>query len=103
MSNSQHMAVPKSFKVLYGDMDCQSRYTPRNFVANRYELCESTAKMLTGIAEHMLASLSISMEEVLARCHRSLKKGGSVVTECESDWVIRRLAELLDCRNINAH
>lgn len=103
MSENKPLAVPKNFNVLYGDMDCQSRYSPRDFVANRYELCESTAKMLTGIAEHMLASLSISREDVLASCHRSLKKGGSVVTECESDWVIRRLDELLACTNINVH
>jgi len=103
MPNVYQMAVPTSFKVLYGDSESQSRYSPRDFVANRYELCEEMAEMLTEIAQHMLASLSISMEDVLARCHRSLNKGGSVVTECESEWVIRRLAELLACGSTNTH
>ncbi len=61
----------------------------------RYELCEDMACMLTEHAQTMLFNLSLTEEDVLLRCHDGLMAGASVFTEQESDWVIRRLAELL--------
>jgi hypothetical protein len=51
--------------------------------------------MLTEHAQTMLSNLSLTEEDVLLRCHDGLMAGASVFTEQESDWVIRRLAELL--------
>ena len=64
-------------------------------VVGRYELCEDMACMLTEHAQTMLSSLSLTEEDVLLRCHEGLMAGASAFTEQESDWVIRRLAELL--------
>ena len=64
-------------------------------VVGRYELCEDMACMLAEHAPTMLSNLSLTEEDVLLRCHDGLMAGASVFTEQESDWVIRRLAELL--------
>ncbi len=64
-------------------------------VVGRYELCEDMACMLTEHAQTMLSNLSLTEEDILLRCHDGLMAGASVFTEQESDWVIRRLAELL--------
>lgn len=64
-------------------------------VVGRYELCEDMACMLTEHAQSMLSNLSLTEEDVLLGCHDGLMAGASVFTEQESDWVIRRLAELL--------
>ena len=64
-------------------------------VVGRYELCEDMACMLTEHAQTMLSNLSLTEEDVLPRCCDGLMAGASAFTEQESDWVIRRLAELL--------
>lgn len=95
MSVQHHIEIPKSFGALYTHEGSQQRHAPRDFVAIRYELCEDMACMLVDIAEHMASGLGISRQDALARCHFGLRKGRSAVTEIESDWIIRRLAELL--------
>ena len=48
------------------------------------------------IAKNMFFSLGITERDVLERCHRGLIGEGAVVNEAEAQWVIRRLAELLE-------
>jgi len=74
----------------------QKPIAPREVVAERYELCEDMANMLTETAKDMYFSLGITERDVLERCHRGLVAEGAVVSEAEAAWVIRRLAELLD-------
>jgi hypothetical protein len=64
-------------------------------VVGRYELCEDMACMLTEHAQTMLSSSNLTEEDVLLRCHEWLMAGAPVFTAQESEWVIRRLAELL--------
>ena len=47
-----------------------------------------------GIAR--LLCVGITERDVLERCHRGLIGEGAVVNEAEAQWVIRRLAELLE-------
>ncbi len=96
MSVHHHIEIPKSFGALYTNEGAQQRHVPRDFLAIRYELCEDMARMLVDIADHMASGLGIPEQEALARCHFGLRKGRSAVTESESDWIIRRLAELLE-------
>ncbi len=65
----------------------------RFFIAERYELCEDMANLLTQTAQEMLHSLGIAESDVLQRCYLGLVAGG-VFTAPESEWVVRRLAEL---------
>ena len=52
--------------------------------------------MLTETAKNMLFSLGISEHEVLVRIQRGLTGDNSVVSVPEAQWVIQRLAELLE-------
>ena len=65
----------------------------RFFIAERYELCEDMAGLLTQTAQDMLHGLGIAESDVLQRCHQGLLAGG-VFSGPESEWIVRRLAEL---------
>ena len=69
---------------------------PREHIAQRYELCEDMAQMLTETARARHLDLGITESDVLERIRRGLAQAGSVVSTEEAYWVVRRLAELLD-------
>jgi len=97
--DSYQIDIPPSFMALFIEPGRQKPNATRQVVAARYELCEDLASLLTETAKNMLFSLGISEQHVLERCHRGLTTTGSesaVVSEAEAQWVIRRLAELLD-------
>jgi len=52
--------------------------------------------MLTETAKNMQFSLGISEHEVLVRIQRGLTGDDAVVSVPEAQWVMRRLAELVD-------
>jgi len=95
--DSYQIDIPPSFMALFIDPGRQKPNATRETVAARYELCEDLASMLTETAKNMLFSLGITEQQVLERCHRGLTGSeGAVVSAAEAQWVIRRLAELLD-------
>lgn len=96
MSDEYAVEIPNSFMALFMAPGRLKPSAPRDVVVSRYELCEDMANMLTEFAKNMLFSLSITEADVLSRCHLGLKGDAAVLTEAESDWVICRLAELLD-------
>lgn len=96
MSDDNQIDIPQSFMALYLDPGRHKPNAPREVIAGRYELCDDLANMLTETAKNMLFSLGLSEDEVLQRCHRGLMGEGAVVSVPESEWVIRRLAELLE-------
>jgi hypothetical protein len=65
-------------------------------VAARYELCEDLATLLTQTALDLQFSLDLQQSEVLHRCHQGLLGEAAVVSGPESQWVVRRLAELIN-------
>ena len=65
-------------------------------VAQRYEICEDMANLLTEHAQSVQFSQGLETHEVLARCHQALLADVSAVSAPEAEWVIRRLAELLN-------
>jgi hypothetical protein len=65
----------------------------RLFIAERYELCEDMATLLTQTAQELLHGLGIAETDVLQRCYQGLI-AGAVFSVPESEWVVRRLAEL---------
>jgi hypothetical protein len=66
----------------------------RGAITARYEFCEDLAAHLYDYARAQHFDLGIAEEDVLARCHQGLQSEQSGLTEAESVWVIRRLAEL---------
>ncbi|QHE85867.1 ATPase with chaperone activity [Hydrogenophaga sp. BPS33] len=98
MSDESQIEIPPSFIELYLAPGRQKPSLPRAELAARYELCEDMAQMLTETARQMEFGLGITEDDVLARCQQGLRVEPTVVSEAESGWVVRRLAELLDWR-----
>ncbi len=96
MSDEYQIEIPQSFMALYVDPGRHKPNASREFVASRYELCEDMASMLTEHARDMSFRLDITKTDVLVRCLQGLEADAAAVTEKEAEWVIRRLAELLD-------
>ena len=95
MSDDNQIDIPASFIALFVAPGRQKPSEPRHVVADRYELCEDMATMLTETAKNMLFSLGISEHEVLVRIERGLTGDDSVVSVPEAQWVMQRLAELI--------
>jgi hypothetical protein len=66
----------------------------RFFIAQRYELCEDMANLLTQTAQELLHGLGLAETDVLQRCYQGLVVDNSVLSAAEAEWVVRRLAEL---------
>lgn len=96
MSDDHFIEIPPSFMALFMAPGRLKPNAPRELVASRYELCQDMANMLTEFAKNMLFSLGITEADVLSRCLQGFRGDAPVLSEAESDWVICRLAELLD-------
>jgi hypothetical protein len=87
---------PQSFMMLYVTPGRDQPNAPQDVVLARYELCEDMACVLTEHARKLVFSEDLKEQEVLLRCHQGLLADTSTFTVRESQWVILRLAELLD-------
>ena len=65
-------------------------------MAERYELCEDLANLLTEKAANMQFTLGITEELVLTQCELGLLAEPAVVSPVEARWVVCRLGELLN-------
>lgn len=94
--------IPPSFIALYLPPG-QSRLRA-NFeeVLARYELCEDMANLLTETAQTMQFSLGITETDVLAKVLQGLQLPDSGFSGDEAQWVLRRLAELLNWAGVEA-
>lgn len=94
MSDENQTEIPQSFIALYIEPGRSKPAATRFFIAERYELCEDMANLLTQTAQEMLHGLGITEGDVLQRCFLGLTAEGAVVNPQEAEWVVRRLAEL---------
>lgn len=100
MYEEYQIEIPQSFMALYVDVGRSKPNAPRDVVAARYELCEDLATLLTETARNMFLSLRVTEKEVLEQCYQGLTGEGAVVSELEAGWVISRLDELVDWKNL---
>ena len=97
MSDEYQIDIPQSFITLFVKPGAVKPDRTRDFIAQRYELCEDMATMLTQTAQEILHGQSLSEAQVLKNIRTALcsvPKDQSVVTGVEATWVVRRLAEL---------
>ena len=94
MSDANQVEIPQAFIALFIEPGRSKPVATRFFIAERYELCEDMAQLLTQTADQMLHGLGITEADVLQRCHLGLVTGEAVVSAPEAEWVVRRLAEL---------
>lgn len=88
--------IPPSFAALYSDPRRQRLNVPFATLCQRHELCEDLAQMLVGTALTQSHGGTVSESAVLTRCHEALATSDSGLAAAEAQWVIQRLAELLE-------
>ena len=96
MSDDDQRSVPRAFTALYLTPGGHRLREPRAFVAERHELCEDMAQMLTQPAQDKRFELGVSEDVVLQRMHQGLLADAALLSADEAQWVVCRLAELLD-------
>ncbi len=96
MSDDNQIVVPPAFIALYVPPGRIRPTESRDFIAERLELCEDMACMLTETAQTQLWQLGITEALVLERVHRGLQGGTAGLNAAEAGWVVHRLAELLE-------
>jgi len=94
LSDDNQVEIAQSFIALFIEPGRSKPAATRFFIAERYELCEDMAHMLTQTAQEMLHGLGIAESDVMQRCYQGLTVEGSVVNLLEAQWVVRRMAEL---------
>ena len=95
MPDDNQIAIPRSFIELFIPPGRTRPTASREHIAQRYDLCEDLAQMLTEPARARLLELGIAEGDVLERMHAGIR-AGLVVDAPEARWVVRRLAELLE-------
>ena len=96
--DDSQLVLPRSFIELFIPTGRIKPTAPRDEIAARYEFCEDLASMLTEHARLMLWDLGLTEGDVLQRIHQGLMVPDAPVSPAEAQWVIRRLAELLEWR-----
>lgn len=94
MSDNQ-IEVPPSFLALYATPSGLRLTEPIDVVRGRYELCEDLAQMLVEQASTAQFKTGAPETSVLRTLREGLLGADSSVQPKEADWVVRRLAELL--------
>ena len=95
MSDDSQIVVPPSFIALFVAPGRSRPSESREHIAERHELCEDLATMLTDTARTRLWELGITEADVLERIHRGLPGSDLGLSDGETRWVVTRLAELL--------
>jgi hypothetical protein len=95
MYDENQTVIPRPFIELFIPQGASKPTEPRAVIAERYELCEDMAQMLSEPALEKQAETGDATRRVLLQIHQGLLADPAVVTRDEAGWVTCRLAELL--------
>ena len=96
MSDENQIEIPPSFIALFVEPGRTKPNATRKTITERYEFCEALATMLVERAQTLQWQLSITEADVLEKLHAGLKGPDAPVPPEEGEWIIKRLAELLE-------
>jgi len=96
MTDDYQIIVPPSFIALFVEPGRTKPSATKEHIYARYDFCEDLASMLTEPAGNKLWELGITEADVLERMHQGLTTTEVGVNAAEADWVIHRLAELMN-------
>ena len=96
MSDENQIEIPPSFIALFVEPGRIKPSATRAEITQRYEFCEALATMLVERAQTLQWQLGITEPDVLERLHAGLMGEGAPVPPNEGEWIIKRLAELLE-------
>lgn len=95
MDDTSQIQPPDSFATLFRNRAGRLRAPIPEIVA-RYELCEDLASHLSEQAQTLYHTGNSSEIGVLLAFYSGLTEEGSVVSANEANWVVQRLAEMLE-------
>lgn len=93
------MEVPASFVAIYSTEAAgrvRKLALPLAALHERHEFCEDLAQALVESSRARFFELRVTEEDVLLKVLVGLTASEEVLSEAESQWVVRRLAELLN-------
>jgi hypothetical protein len=96
MSEESQIVVPPSFVALFVEPGRTKPSASREHITERYEFCEALATMLVDRAQTLQWQLGITEEDVLERLRAGLQGADAPVPPAEAEWILSRLAELLE-------
>ena len=101
MHDESQIDIPASFTALFIEPGRSRPSAARAHIAQRYDLCEDLANLLTEQASTLKWELGVTELDVLERVLRGLRAAPAAgvaptVDAREARWVVTRLAELLD-------
>jgi hypothetical protein len=96
MSDDSQIVVPPSFMALYVAPGKIKPDVSRQLLIERYEFCEDLAQVLLEQAKTKQWELGISRDIVMERIEKGLSQTPGLVSDLETQWVMKRLNELLD-------
>src|SRR3954462_15002309 len=96
MSDENQIVVPPSFGARSGGPGRPRPNASREPITERYEFCEALATMLVERAQTLQWQLGVTEADVLEKLQAGLSGPEAPVPPAEGEWIIRRLAELLE-------
>jgi hypothetical protein len=96
MSDENQIEIPPSFIALFVEPGRTKPNATRLAITERYEFCEALATMLVERAQTLQWQLSITEADVLEKLRAGLQGPDAPVPPAEGEWIIKRLAELLE-------
>lgn len=95
MHPDSQIVIPESFIALFVPPGRARPSEPAGVIAQRYELCEDMAALLSEQARELEWKLGIGEQAVLERIAQGLSHGDLALAPPEQGWVAARMAELL--------
>lgn len=95
MDDSSQIIIPPSFTALYMPPGKTRPTEPHSHIAQRYELCEDMATMLSGTAAEQQFKTGCDTTNLLQAMQATLAGPQGVLQIMEAQWVVCRMAELL--------
>ena len=96
MSDENQIEIPPSFIALFVEPGRTRPSATRAAITERYEFCEALATLLVERAQTLQWQLSVTEAAVLEKLRAGLAGPDAPVPPAEADWIVRRLAELLE-------
>jgi hypothetical protein len=96
MSDENQIEIPPSFIALFVEPGRTKPGATREAITQRYEFCEALATMLVERAQTLQWQLGITESDVLGKLQAGLVGDDAPVPPLEGEWIIKRLAELLE-------
>lgn len=95
MDDSSQILIPPSFTALYVPPGKSRPSEPHAHIAQRYELCEDMATMLSATAAEQQFKTGCDTSNLLRAMQATLSGPDGVLQPMEAQWVVCRMAELL--------